>query len=386
MTAGFPIVFGLWLGLLNLNGAELPFHFELEERSGKPVMVIHNAEERILCDEIALSRDSMFIRMPLYDSELRLRIGSDTLSGIWINRGRKTPATLPFVGLRNRPDRFQTTMNDTRPTDISGKWETWFDAGSTDSSLAIGIFRRMETDVVYGTFMTETGDHRFLEGRLINDSLKLSVFDGSHAWLYLGRIDGDRMNGMFYSGNHYKAPFMAKRNPEIRLRDASGITTMNGPVSFTLPDCDSVLHSTGDDRYRNRVVIYQVMGTWCPNCMDESVFLDSIYRQRATEGLEVVGLAFERSSEFAKSVPGIRRTVNRLSISYPVVYAGSTDRERIKAVFPAMSGFASFPTTIIADRKGQVVKVHSGFSGPATGEAWELYKRDFSRMLDRLLR
>lgn len=386
MIAGISIAFGLWLGLLDLSGAELPFHFELENREGKPVMVIRNAEERILCDEITSTGDSLFIRMPLYDSELRLKNGRDSLTGIWINRGRKTPATLPFVAIRNQKDRFPSEPTESLTVDISGKWETWFDAGSTDSSLAIGVFRTLESGKVYGTFLTETGDHRFLEGSVSSDSLKLSVFDGSHAWLYLARIEGDRMKGVFFSGNHYKAPFVAKKNPDVHLRDASGITTMTGPVSFILPDCDSVLHSTDEDRYRNRVVIYQVLGTWCPNCIDESVFLDSIYRQRATEGLEVIGLAFERSAEFAKAVPGIRRTVNRLSISYPVVYAGSTDRERIKAVFPGMSGFASFPTTIIADRKGQVVKVHSGFSGPATGEAWESYKRDFSRTLDRLLR
>lgn len=386
MITSISIAFGLWLGLLNLSGAELPFHFELEQREGKPVMVIRNAEERIVCDEITFSGDSLFIRMPLYDSELRLRNDKDTLRGIWINRGRKSPAILSFTAIRDLKDRFPVHKNESKTADISGKWETWFDAGSVDSSLAIGIFRKLESDVVYGTFLTETGDHRFLEGKVSSDSLKLSVFDGSHAWLYLASIDGDRMNGMFYSGNQYKAPFVAKRNPDVRLRDASGITAMNGPVSFSLPDCDSVLYSTSDDRYRNKVVIYQVLGTWCPNCMDESVFLDSIYRQRGSEGLEVVGLAFERSADFAKAVPGIRRTVNRLSISYPVVFAGSTDRERIKAVFPAMTGFNSFPTTIITDRKGQVVKVHSGFSGPATGEAWELYKRDFYRTLDRLLR
>lgn len=386
MTTGIPIVFGLWLGLLNLSGAELPFHFELDQREGKPVMVIHNAEERIVCDEITFSEDSVFIRMPLYDSELRLQKGNDTLKGVWINRGRKTSTRLSFVAIRNVKDRFPAPKPKTDGADISGKWETWFDAGSADSSLAIGIFRTLESGTVFGTFLTETGDHRFLEGRVTSDSLKLSVFDGSHAWLYLARVEGERMDGMFYSGNHYKAPFKARRNPEIRLRDASGITTMTGKVSFALPDCDSVIHSTEEDRYRNRVVVYQVLGTWCPNCMDESVFLDSIYRERGTEGLEVIGVAFERSAEFAKAVPGIRRTINRLSISYPVVFAGNTERENIKSVFPGMNGFASFPTTIISDRKGQVVKVHCGFSGPATGEAWELYKQDFSRTLDRLLR
>lgn len=377
---------GLWLGMLQLPGVVLPFHFSIESRNGKQVVVIQNAEERIVCDEITSAGDSVFVRLPLYDSELRFNVGATTLDGVWINRGRKTATSIPFHAEKGIKDRFAASLTTPGKDPLFGKWETWFDAGQSDSSLAIGLFRRGPENQVYGTFMTETGDHRFLEGQLLGDSLKLSVFDGSHAWLYLARIEGDRMQGIFFSGNHYQAPFHARRNDAISLRDPSSITRFEGGVEFRLPDCDSNLISNSDARYRKKVIIHQIMGTWCPNCMDESVFLDSVYTARREEGMEVIGFAFERSADFQKAMPGLKRTINRLGLHYPVVYAGQADKLRLKEVFPGMQEFISYPTTIITNRDGQVVYVHAGFSGPATGEAWLDYQRKFSAVLDRLLR
>lgn len=377
---------GLWLGMLQLPGVVLPFHFSIESRNGSNVMIIRNAEERIVCDEITVAGDSMFVRMPLYDSELRFQVSSTSLHGVWVNRGRKTPTSIPFHAEKDMKERFSDAGTVSGQEVSAGKWETWFDAGQKDSSLAIGVFRRGSEGQVYGTFMTETGDHRFLEGALLGDSLKLSVFDGSHAWLYLAKVEGERMHGVFFSGNHYQAPFHATRNDTITLRDPSSITRFEGEVGFRLPDCDSTMVSHTDARYRKKVIIHQIMGTWCPNCMDESLFLDSVYTARKEEGLEVIGFAFERSAEFTKAIPGLKRTVNRLGLHYPVLYAGQADKTRLNTVFPGMQEFISYPTTIITNRDGQVVYVHAGFSGPATGEAWQQYRRKFSAVLDRLLR
>jgi hypothetical protein len=66
--------------------------------------------------------------------------------------------------------------------------------------------------------------------------------------------------------------------------------------------------------------------------------------------------------------------------------AGVARKGEVEKVLPAVKNFFSYPTTIFIDRKGNVVKVHAGFSGPATGEAWLKYQQDFRRTLDRLLR
>jgi thiol-disulfide isomerase/thioredoxin len=54
-------------------------------------------------------------------------------------------------------------------------------------------------------------------------------------------------------------------------------------------------------RYKNKVVIVQILGSWCPNCMDETAYMVNYYKKYHNKGVEVVGLAYERSNDFAKS-------------------------------------------------------------------------------------
>lgn len=381
----FTLLAGLWLGLLQMQGTSLPFRFEFANHDGKPVMIISNAEEKITCDEITLQGDSIFITLPLYNSEFRLKAEREKLSGNWINRSRKTPVVIPFTAMRGSFSRFPVTKREAYPQYPAGRWETWFDAGTPDSSLAIGIFKEKNGEVT-GTFLTESGDHRYLEGIMDGDSLKLSVFDGTHAWLYLAQISGDEMEGMQYSGVSYKGKFVARRNSNIQLRDPSAITTASGTLDFTLPDTDSNLVSINDSRYRNKVRIIQLMGTWCPNCMDETRFLDSVYTTRKDEGLEIIGLAFERPEDFRSAAANIKRMKTRLQVDYPVLVAGVARKGEVEKILPAVKGFFSYPTTLFIDRSGNIVKVHTGFSGPATGDAWIQYKNEMRKTLDRLLR
>jgi len=190
---------------------------------------------------------------------------------------------------------------------------------------------------------------------------------------------------MYFSGNSYKAPFRAVRNNTIKLRDPSTLTQAKGDISFKLLDTDSNFVSLTDAAYRHHVKIIQILGTWCPNCMDESKFLDSVYVARKEEGLSIFGLAFERSEDYSLAIKGIRKMKKRLNIHYPLLLAGTTKKGEVQKVLPAVENFFSYPTTIFIDRKGNLIKVHSGFSGPATGDEWEKYKADFNKTLDRLL-
>ncbi len=381
----FQLLLGCWLGILQLPDAGLPFQFELASHDGHPVMIIKNAGERIECDEVQMRGDSLIISLPLYDSEFRLKAEPGSLHGLWINRGRKIPAEIPFSAVQNCSDRFPMRYPVGENTRLNGLWETWFDTNTPDSSIGIGLFEENRGNVS-GTFLTESGDHRFLEGVLDGDSLKLSVFDGTHVWLYLARLKDQKMEGMFYSGNHYKAPFHAFRNDQVRLRDPESISSGSGKIEFTLPDPDSNMVSSSDPVFKNKPLILQIMGTWCPNCKDESAFLDSIYQARSGEGLEIIGLSFERSPDFSIAANQVRRFKNRLRLHYPILIAGVVRKGEVEKVIPALRNFFSYPTTVFIDRKGQIVKVSSGFSGPATGKYWDEYQKDMKRTIDRLVR
>jgi hypothetical protein len=44
----------------------------------------------------------------------------------------------------------------------------------------------------------------------------------------------------------------------------------------------------------------------------------------------------------------------------------------------------SFPTTIIIDKKGIVRQIHTGFSGPGTGEYYNKFVEEFTRFMEKL--
>jgi thiol-disulfide isomerase/thioredoxin len=383
MFTSLQLLFGIWLGILSLPGATLPFNFEIVQDHGKTVMIIHNGEERILCKEVSTKKDSLIVRLPLYDSEFRVKVNEKEMNGVWINYGKKGSPSIPFHAVFNIPQRF--IANKKPGFSVEGRWETWFNAGNPDSTLAIGVFKQVD-EKVSGTFLSESGDHRYLEGIVDGDSLKLSVFDGSHCWLYKARYKDEKLFGVQWSGISSKENWNAKRNDNIQLRNPETITSVEGTLAFRFPDVDSNFISLNDPKYKNKAVILQIMGSWCPNCMDETAFLAEFYQKHKAEGLEIIGLDFERFPEFSRARSYIQRVIDKYEVEYTILFAGVTGKDAVAKALPGIKNFMTYPTTIFIDRHGRVLKVHAGFSGPATGADYTRFTTDFEKTVDLLLR
>ena len=161
---------------------------------------------------------------------------------------------------------------------------------------------------------------------------------------------------------------------------------VNKKLQFRFPDVDSNLISLSDDRFKNKVVLLQIMGSWCPNCLDETSFFVDYYNSHHQEGLEIIGLAFEKTTDFKKASSNIKRLQQHYQIPYPLLIAGTTGKDAVINALPGITNFISYPTTIFINRKGETVKVHAGFSGPATGKDYEIYKKEFTETVQQLLR
>ncbi|NNU33904.1 TlpA family protein disulfide reductase [Mucilaginibacter sp. S1162] len=137
-------------------------------------------------------------------------------------------------------------------------------------------------------------------------------------------------------------------------------------MAFTFKDVNGKKVSLSDTRYKNKVVIVQILGSWCPNCMDETAYMVDYYRKFHSKGVEVIGLAYERTTDPAKSQRTVKQLINRFSIPYPILLTGYTPAKGDPAKsLPMMKDILGFPTTIIVDKKGDVRKIHTGFTGPA---------------------
>jgi peroxiredoxin len=329
--------------------------------------------------------------MPFYDSEFRTALQADgSLEGRWIRHLADRDVSIAFKGLPGVAERFPAS--NPPKFNITGRWPTYFTApGKADTSLAIGEFVQ-EGSEVRGTYLTTTGDYRYLQGVVDGDTLKISTFDGSFAYVFTAKIENDSTlsNGVFLQGITNKAAFTARKDSTARLQDAATIATVKDPnaaLNFTFPDINGQQVSLKDERFRNKAVVIQISGSWCPNCMDETKYLSDWYKQNKDRGAEIIMLSYERTTDFEKSKKALESFTKRFDVTYPVLITGVTpaDPQKTEKTLPQLTGIKGFPTTIYLDRSGKVRKVHTGFNGPGTGEHYEIYKREFNGLMDELL-
>ncbi|MGZ4035029.1 MAG: TlpA disulfide reductase family protein, partial [Bacteroidia bacterium] len=318
----FTIDTGRWMGHLKLNDStNLPFNFKIKNSNGKISMEIVNAEERIIVDEIVITTDSVFIKMPVFDSEFRIKMNGDSvMNGNWINYARKNHNVIPFEAKHGNYYLFYKESDYLKGINITGNWETTFSPNTKDMSKALGVFK-MENIFLNGTFLTETGDYRFLQGEQCGlYKIALSCFDGAHAFLFTGEVKGDSIiNGNYYSGAHWHENWVAVRNDKFELRNPDSLTYLKPgftKIDFNFKNLEGKNVSLKDDKFKNKVVLIQIMGSWCPNCMDETKFLAPFYDQYKSKGLEIVGLAFERTDDFNKAVANVDRLKKRFNAHY----------------------------------------------------------------------
>ncbi len=385
---------GQYRAVLKTRAGELPFGLAIQPVSGKPgqyTVFALNGTEHLPLDTATVRGDSIHIPITLFESELVAKIDGNRLRGEWRRqRTAQDRQRLPFdaqLGLNYRfiPDGKAPNM------DLTGNWATDFDSktGRVDSTDAVGVFKQMGNQLT-GTFLTPTGDYRYLAGNVLGDSLFLSCFDGSHLFLFKAKHDPatKTLTGGFWSGVSGYESWVARRDAGAKLPDPARLTYLKPgakTLAISFPEPNGNLVSLTDPRFKNKVTVVQILGSWCPNCMDETNFLSPWYRRNKSRGVAVVGLAFERSAEMAVSGPKIERMKQRFAIDYPVLLAGTSDKAQAAKALPGLNAVVAFPTTIFIDKKGQVRHIHTGFSGPGTGQHYDRYVDEFNGLMDKLL-
>jgi peroxiredoxin len=389
-----PLKTGKWQGELLLNGTtHLPFYFEIKKSKDKLTIEISNAEEKIVVDDIQAGKDSVKFKMPLFDSEFLCEIKDDgkSLDGVWINHMSKTNNEIPFLAYKGRHYECEKSSPAFEILQ-SGPWEVTFNPNAPESYRAIGLFKfDKDEHKVTGTFLTETGDFRYLSGFACMDWIYMSCFDGSHAWYFRWKLRADNtLAGDFFSGTQGYEPWIAKRNDHVALGNPDSLTFLKKKeekLDFKFKNLDGQDVSLNDARYQNKVVIIQIMGSWCPNCMDETKYLADLYKQDKDRGLEIIALAFERGDDPEKVNQHLKSVKTHFGADYEFLIAGKTgSTEAASAALPMLNAVMAFPTTIIVDKKGMVQKVYTGFNGPATGVHYEQYKTETAQFLDKLLK
>jgi peroxiredoxin len=380
---------GEWTGYLTrTDGKQITFHFTVAVSGKTPVITIVNGAERIGLYNVHIKQDSLFFELPVFESYFRVQmLQSNLWKGSWIKGTSGMPQVMPFTAHIS-----EKQIAGRRPvTDISGRWAISFTRPDLTKRPAIGEWRLIGTQLS-GTIITPTGDYRYLNGKVSGDHLELGTFDGSHAYLITAHIrDADHIDsGFYYAGANELQPWEAVKNANAVLPDIAGMRLKGDAdhLHFRFRDLDGKWVSLADSRFKNKVVVIQIMGSWCPNCMDETAFLSAYYRKNKARGIEIVGLAYEYSTDPVRSRRSMEKFRNRFRVTYPLLNTGVavSDTLRTEKTLPELTPIKSFPTTIFLDRDGRVAKIHPGFEGPGTGVHYLEWQTEFNATIDELLK
>ena len=172
--------------------------------------------------------------MPVFNSGFFVSLTDpNKMTGYWQNFSRSPEYKLPFIAEHNLKDRFTKPENPIMDPLGERKWEVSFLSDDGKPSPAIGLFDYEKSGRVCGTFATETGDLRYLEGLYCDSTLRLSCFDGSHAFLFKAKKQNNgTLSGDFWSGKHWKEAWVAQENESYSLTDPFSLTSLTA-VSYT---------------------------------------------------------------------------------------------------------------------------------------------------------
>lgn len=362
----------------------------LSTKNGKAPITIFNGKEVYQLSVKKRIGDTIVYQFPAQDAEWRVAFEKDfsEARGWWINYNKKVPVRYPIHLYMTLSE--MTPKPDTIFPELFGRWKVLFEPGTPNEEVLVGVFQQEMNGRIFGSFLSETGDYRYLHGFAANGKLHLQTYTGYWAFVVEADLNGsNEMSGVFYSGGKSSSPFKATKDETVQLRDEGELTylikrdervVLNNLIKLNGRKANLDLSKNG------HVMLIQIMGTWCPNCIDETNLLKELQAAYEKQGLEIMALGFEVGTDTKKQRSRLKKFAKELQVNYPVYLAGTSSKEAAAAYFPMLNGIMSFPTSILVDQQGKIIAIHTGFSGPATGAAYtalvNTYKQEIENALE----
>ncbi|PWN05994.1 TlpA disulfide reductase family protein [Rhodohalobacter mucosus] len=377
---------GSWKGTIFYSNGEIPFTFDLRypDDSGNPVFTFINGEDRASL-QAEVRNDSLFIPMFAFDITLKMALGEDTMQGS-LNK-HYNGRSYPFQAVLGQP-RYDIAPEET-PLLVGNRWRMTINPGQRGEYPAVGLFSQNGNHIT-GTIMTETSDYRFFEGHIKGKDIEMSVFDGVHSFLLKGAFDEKtgQWSGDLILDDGYSRSWTAEQDDTAELPDPFGIIDLNAqnirPNLNALAALDEQTVTAED--YEGKVLIVQLMGTWCTNSRDQTLYLTNWLQEHDYPGLEILSVNYEANYSPEYGLQRIESYKERLNIPYKMILGGPLSKRAAAEPFPFMDQILAFPTLVFIDKDGYARYVHSYFNGPATGEYYHEFDRRFNEIVEELTR
>ena len=371
---------GLWDAAVVVNGLEIPFRFEIAGNGTAVRGWFFNGEEKVESTGGKFENGSLVLNFDHYATQLEAQLVNGRLHGVY----NRATGYYPFYARRFTPP---SAFPNEVPA-IDGLWTI----GSVNSNKGESAWRfivRQSGAEVTAAILRVDGDTGALSGTYRNGKFVVSHFSGARP-LVLELTPKE--DGTLEILRNRTEKLVAIKDSEAKLKGVaeptdpsrhSSVKDPTEPFKFSFPDINGKMVSSTDERFRGKVVIVGIGGSWCPNCHDEAPFLSELYTRYKSQGLEIVELSFEEEAQKAKGYPRLLAFNKRYGVNYTVLLAG--DQADLQEKVPQIHNLNSFPTTIFVGKDGLVRGVHAGFAGPVSGVFHQNAKEEITATVERLL-
>ena len=369
---------GQWQGTVNVNGSDIPFRFELAGDGANVSGTFFNGDERYNSTAGLLDHNTLELKWDYFASKLTATVSGDRLDGSY-ERGRGRP--IPF-----HAEKGAAKPADPKAPSIDGLW-ILEDVKSSKGESAWNFIVKQNGGNAAASILRIDGDTGTLTGSYHDGKFVLSHFSGQRPARIEVSLNPDGtlkvVDGKNIMTGIRPAEAHAKSLPEpTDPLTHTGVKNASERFHFSFKDLNGNLVSDTDARFKDKVVLVDVMGSWCPNCHDETPFLTDLYRKYRSQGLEIVALSFEEADQL-KDPARLRAFIKRYGIDYTVLLCGTT--EEAKEKLSQTQNWDSWPTTFFLGRDGRVRAVHAGFPSKASGELYTKQTEEFTQQVERLL-
>lgn len=379
-----PQIDGAWKLSINLQDKELPVLITLTSIEGNKLSgELINGDEKLPLEGNLLKGNKFELNIAAHYAKLVGTFEGNSISGQWI-RTNKEDFEIDFIGARtSRESLFKEYESEKTPLSINGKWKIKL----SKEKFGLGLFKQTGTRV-QGSVLTSTGDYRYLDGYIKENQVYLYGFDGVFSFIFEGVLEKDQFVANMYSGKSSHTKIKGVLDETFQLDDPLSLTEKlnDKPVKLKMQNIDGELVDLDKGKFKNKAKVIQVFGSWCPNCHDESHFFvkwRKLNQEKLSE-VKFIAVSFERSTSKEAALKDLNKVRTKLGMDYDIVMADFDNTVKVTDVLPLKNSVA-FPTTIYVGRDNKIKKIHTGFSGQATGEFFEAFTKDFDQTIDTLL-
>ena len=373
---------GLWDATVVVGGVDVPFRMEITGSGAGVKGSFFNGDEKVTSTSGRFTNGALALSFDEYETKLEATLKDGRLEGQYSRGTRGAP--YPFQAKRF----VAAPPADERVPSIAGLWNIQTKSAKGESAWHLIV--RQSGPEVSAVILRVDGDTGTLTGAFRHGTFVLGHFSAARPMRLeiLPQADGSLS---LVQNDERDKPLTAIRAEQALAKglpqpsDPSRFTSVKDPTEplrFSFADLNGKIVSNADDRFRGKVIIVDISGSWCPNCHDETPFLVELYRKYHDRGLEIVALSFEEAAQL-KNPTRLRAFIKHYGIQYTVLVAGEPREASEK--LPQTVNLNSFPTTFFLGRDGRVRSAHAGFPGKASGKFHEEAKQEMTHTVERLL-